>query len=130
MSKERLVQDQLNDILESIADIKEFTQGMVFEDFIVDKKTKAAVIRNMEIVGEAVGKLPEHIRSRYPKIPWGDICGIRNKIAHEYFGVDLSVVWQTIEDDLEPLAKTVSQILIDLGEDGRLPPTEDSVMRS
>ena len=124
MSKERILQDYLNDILEAITDIREFTDGMAFADFVADKKTKAAVIRNIEIIGEAAGKLPKQIHDSYPEIPWKDLCGLRNKMAHEYFGVDLTIVWQTLEDDLAPLASTISEILRDLAKESSTPPSE------
>jgi uncharacterized protein with HEPN domain len=116
MSKERLLQDYLNDIIESIADIKEFTKEMTIEDFVKDRKTTKAVVRCLEIIGEAANKIPQHIRNRYAGMPWEEISGMRNKIAHEYFGIDLNIVWQTIEEDIEPLASTVSQMLKDLIE--------------
>lgn len=116
MSKARFIQDYLNDILEAVADIKDFTKGMDYEAFVSDRKTRAATIRNMEIVGEAVGKIPIEIRNQYAEVPWGDICGIRNKLAHEYFGVNYAIVWQTIEDDLTPLTNTVLKILSELAD--------------
>lgn len=116
MSKERLLQDYLNDIIESITDIKEFTKGMTIEDFVKDRKTMKAVVRCLEIIGEAAAKIPQPIRNNYSEIPWEEISGMRNKIAHEYFGIDLNIVWQTIEEDLKPLMDTISQMLNDSGE--------------
>ncbi len=69
MSEERLLQDYLNDILESISDIREFIMGMSFDAFINDRKTVKAVIRSLEVIGEAVNKLPQDIRDRYPEHP-------------------------------------------------------------
>ncbi|HHT9106831.1 MAG TPA: HepT-like ribonuclease domain-containing protein [Candidatus Wujingus californicus] len=114
MSEERQLQDYLNDIIESISDIREFTKGMTYEDFTKDRKTIKAVVRSMEIIGEAVNKIPQHIRGNYPEIPWQEIVGMRNKIAHEYFGVDLDIVWQSIEEDFVPLEKTVKKMSHDL----------------
>jgi uncharacterized protein with HEPN domain len=105
MSEERQIQDYLSDILESITDIKDFIQGMTREDFDKDKKTIKAVVRSLEIIGEAVNKIPQHIQDSYPETPWQEIIGMRNKLIHEYFGVDLDIVWQTIEEDLVPLEK-------------------------
>ncbi|BBO18724.1 conserved hypothetical protein [Candidatus Brocadia pituitae] len=95
MSEERQVQDYLNDIMESISDIREFTKGMTVEDFAKDRKTIKAVIRSLEIIGEAVSKIPQHVRAKYPEISWQEIVGMRNKIIHEYFGIDLDIVWQS-----------------------------------
>lgn len=114
MSEERLIQDYLNDILESIADIREFVAGMDLDAFIADRKTNKAVIRSLEVIGEAVSKIPDDIRSRYPDIPWQEMTGMRNRLIHEYFGVDLSIVWRTIEEDLKPLETDISKINSDL----------------
>ncbi len=111
MSEERILLDYLNDILESISDIREFTAGMTTESFSGDKKTIKAVVRSLEVIGEAAGKIPDQIRDRYPEIPWQEITGMRNRLIHEYFGIDLDIVWQTIEEDLEPLDKVVKRIV-------------------
>lgn len=117
MSEERLLQDYLNDILESISDIREFISGMNFNAFSNDKKTTKAVIRCLEVLGEAVNKIPDSIRVRYPNTPWQEMIGMRNRLIHEYFGVDLNIVWQTIEEDLEPLEASVSKVYSDLYSD-------------
>jgi len=114
MSKERILLDYLNDIIESIADIKEFTTGMTRESFSTDKKTIKAVVRSLEVIGEAANKLPDHVRDRYPEISWQEIIGMRNRLIHEYFGVDLDIVWQTIEEDLEPLENAVKKIITEM----------------
>ena len=111
MSKEQVFLDYINDMLENIADIREFTAGMTRESFSTDKKTVKAVVRSLEVIGEAANKLPEHVRDGYPEISWIEIIGMRNRLIHEYFGVDLDIVWQTIEEDLEPLEKTVKRII-------------------
>lgn len=114
MSKERILLDYLNDIIESIADIKEFTNGMTRESFSIDKKTIKAVVRSLEVIGEAANKLPDDVRDRYPKISWQEIIGMRNRLIHEYFGVDLDIVWQTIEEDLEPLDNAVKKMITEM----------------
>lgn len=114
MSEERVLLDYLNDILESIADIREFTAGMNRESFCNDKKTIKAVVRSLEVIGEAVNKVPQHIRARYPEIPWQETIAMRNRLIHEYFGVDLEIVWQTIEEDLGLLEKIAKIIIEDL----------------
>lgn len=111
MSEERILLDYLNDILESIADVLEFTAGMSGEDFCNDKKTINAVVRSLEVIGEAAGKIPQKVRGIYPGIPWQETIAMRNRLIHEYFGVDLDIVWQTIEEDLFPLDKTVKRII-------------------
>jgi len=111
MSEGRVILDYLNDILESIADIREFTAGMTRESFAGDKKTIKAVVRSLEVIGEAANKLPNHIKEMHPEISWQETVDMRNRLIHEYFGVDLDIVWQTIEEDLEPLDKTVERII-------------------
>lgn len=114
MSKDRQILDYLNDILDSIADIKEFVKGMSCENFTGDKKTIKAVVRSLEVIGEAANKIPLDIRGSYPAIPWQEIIDMRNKLIHEYFGIDIDIVWQTIEDDLNPLEETARKILHEL----------------
>jgi uncharacterized protein with HEPN domain len=111
MSEKRILLDYLNDILESISDIREFIAGMDNDSFIKDKKTIKAVVRSLEVIGEATSKLPLNVRKMYPDIPWQETIAMRNRLIHEYSGVDLDIVWQTIEEDLEPLYKTVKRIV-------------------
>jgi len=96
MSEERLIQDYLIDILESIKDITDFTDGMTVDQFSVDRKTVRAVIRCLEVIGEAANKIPNNVREKYPEVPWIEIIGMRNRLIHEYFGVDVNIIWQTI----------------------------------
>jgi len=114
MYEERLLQDYLNDILESIEDIKEFTKEMSFEDFSKDRKTIKAVVRSLEVIGEVVNRIPQNIQEMYPETPWKEIISMRNKLIHEYFGVDIDIVWQTKDEDLIPLEKTVKQMISNL----------------
>jgi uncharacterized protein with HEPN domain len=111
MSNERTILDYLEDISGAISDIRSFVEGMSADGFMADKKTANAVIRSLEIIGEAAGKIPKDVRMRYPDVPWDEIIGMRNRLIHEYFGVDLDIVWQTIEDDLMPLETAIKAIL-------------------
>jgi len=99
------------DILESGSAILDFVKRLSFDDFCDDRKTYSAVIREFEIIGEAVGKLPESFRERRPDVEWQDIKDFRNLLSHEYFGVDLEIVWKIIEDDLPPLMDAVKEIV-------------------
>ena len=99
------------DILDSGSAILEFIDGLPFEQFCNDRKTCSAVIREFEIIGEAVGKLPDTLKQRYPDIEWQDIKDFRNILIHEYFGIDLEIVWKIIIDDLPVLMKTVREIV-------------------
>ena len=111
--KDREFSDYLNDILEAIDDIQSFIKDMSFTDLESDKKTLYAVIRCLEILGEAVRKIPKNVKERYPDIPWKEIAGIRDKLIHEYFGVDTQTIWDTIQEDLSPLKETITNIIND-----------------
>jgi uncharacterized protein with HEPN domain len=92
----------VGDILDSAEKILEYTDGFTFEEFIEDSKTVDAVIRNFEIIGEAANRLPDSFKEKYPEIDWFRIRGFRNRIVHEYFGIDYSIVW-IIKDSYLPL---------------------------
>ncbi|RJP36935.1 MAG: DUF86 domain-containing protein [Desulfobacteraceae bacterium] len=99
------------DIADSGKAILEYTEGLTFEDFSQDRKTFSAVIREFEIIGEAVGKIPENIRKDYQNVEWQDIKDFRNLLIHEYFGIDLEIVWKIIQDDLPILLRAIHEIL-------------------
>ena len=99
------------DILDSGSAIFEFVKGLSFEQFCNDRKTCSAVIREFEIIGEAVGKLPEGLKRARPDVEWQDIKDFRNLLTHEYFGVDLEIVWRIIEDDLPVLMDAIKGIM-------------------
>jgi uncharacterized protein with HEPN domain len=92
----------VSDILESAHKILDYTAGQTFLDFTKDDKTVDAVIRNFEIIGEAANRLPEEFRDHFPEIDWHHIRGFRNRIVHDYFGIDYSIVW-TIKETFLPL---------------------------
>ena len=99
------------DILDSGAAILSYVLGIPFDVFVQDRMRYSAVIREFEIIGEAVGKLPMALKDDYPDIPWHDIKDFRNLLAHEYFGVDLEIVWNTIHNDLPLLLDAVQRIV-------------------
>ncbi|RLF70239.1 MAG: DUF86 domain-containing protein [Thermoplasmata archaeon] len=109
--------DYILDILSSIQEIEEFVEGMDIEDFVEDRKTVNAVIRSLEVMGEAVKKTPPEIRERYPEIPWRYIAGMRDKLIHEYHGVDLEIVWEVIDKEIPPLKPLFEKILDELKEE-------------
>ncbi|MBI4388763.1 MAG: DUF86 domain-containing protein [Nitrospinae bacterium] len=90
----------IEDICEAIEKIGRYVAGMTRETFLSDEKTSDAVARNLEIIGEAANRLPENIKTKYPDIPWRKITGLRHRIVHEYFDVDLEIVWKIVRDDL------------------------------
>ncbi|HIJ95031.1 MAG TPA: DUF86 domain-containing protein [Desulfuromonadales bacterium] len=98
------------DILEAGTAIRSYVQGVTCDDFVHDRMRYSAVIREFEIIGEAVGKLSAELKGGYPDIPWQDIKDFRNLLAHEYFGVDLEIVWNTIFNDLPKLIDAVQKM--------------------
>ena len=103
--------DYLHDILDAIKKAQQFTEGLDFERFTADDKTVFAVIRALEIIGEAAKKLLKSVRNRYPQVPWREITGIRDKLIHDYFGVNMEVVWKTVQEDLLILKPLVAQMV-------------------
>ncbi|MFA6316497.1 MAG: DUF86 domain-containing protein [Elusimicrobiota bacterium] len=103
--------DYLEDIATSIRDARRFVKGMTLAGFRRDKKTQNAVIRSVEVVGEAAKKIPPSLRERYPGIPWKKMAGMRDKLAHEYFGIDLAMLWKVVQEDLPPLLPVVVKAL-------------------
>jgi len=101
----------LDDILEAIAWIWIYTTGFTYEMFHDDRKTIDAVVRNLEIIGEAVKQIPEGIRGQHPDIDWKKIAGLRDILIHNYFGIDLELIWDIVENKLAPLEERVTQML-------------------
>ena len=111
--------DYIKDMLESAEKAIAFVGDMSYEEFSEDDKTTYAVVRAIEIIGEAAKKVPKDLRDSYPEIPWREITGTRDKLVHEYFGVNLAVVWRTVQEDLPPLVDQLRSILDDfLDESG------------
>ena len=102
----------MDDILGTVDKIERFTENMNFESFSSDEKTVFAVIRGLEVIGEAVKNIPENVRINNPNIPWSEIAGMRDKLIHAYFGVDISVVWMTIKSDLSELKEAIKRISV------------------
>lgn len=112
--KRRDYSDYFQDIMDSINAVEEFMREIQYEDFKKDKKTIFAVIRGIEVIGEASKNIPKTIRSRYPQIPWNDMTDMRNKLIHEYFGVDIDVLWKTVQQDLPELKVLVLKVVDEL----------------
>lgn len=101
----------LEDILEAISRIEEYTQGLSFEEFAKNNLVIDAVVRNLEIIGEACRSLPEEIRQRNPDVEWRKIIGLRNILIHQYFGVDIEIVWDIVKNKLPDLKLKIKRIL-------------------
>jgi uncharacterized protein with HEPN domain len=102
---------RITDILECIAKIRRFTKGYSFDDFQGDEKTIDSVLRNLEIIGEAARHVPMEVQARYPELPWAEMLTMRNIVIHEYHGVNLSIIWQTVKEDLPSLVSPLKRIL-------------------
>lgn len=100
----------VEDILESIELVESYVTNMDFENFKNDRKTIDAVVRNFEIIGEASKNIPDDVKDKYQDIDWEGIVGLRNRIAHEYFGLSLTIVWTIIKQELPSLKKQMKQI--------------------
>lgn len=110
MSK-REIQLLLEDILEASQKIVSYTSGMSFDDFISDDKTSDAVVRNFEIIGEAANRVPADFKSNHPEIEWHRMTGLRNRIIHEYFGVNYATVWKIKEENIPELIDFIQQAI-------------------
>jgi uncharacterized protein with HEPN domain len=102
--------DYLIDILESALEVEVFIAGMSYDDFFRDKKTINAVIRSLEVMGEAAKRVPEEIRAKYPEIPWKRMAGMRDKLIHEYTGVDLETVWDEAANELPAIKPMLERL--------------------
>ncbi len=116
----------LADIFAAMVQARAFIEGMDIETFVADEKTVSAVIRQLEIIGEAAKNIPETIRRKYPHVPWRKMARTRDKLIHGYFAVDNRLVWKTVTDrDLVPSVQPmIAQILKDIAEEDALEPVE------
>ncbi len=95
-------------------DAEEFIQGLSYEDFAGDKKTFNAVVRALEVIGEAAKNVPTAMRRKYPAVPWKEMAGMRDKVIHFYFGVNREAVWLAVKDRIPTLRPMIEQVLRDL----------------
>ena len=101
----------LDDILEAIDRIRVYVQDMDDEAFVSDRKTQDAVVRNLELIGEASPNLSDELKARTNEIEWSKIIAFRNILAHEYFGVSIPIVWDIIQNKLDPLREVCTELL-------------------
>ena len=110
--------DYLRDIVEHSEAAIEFVDGVPDAEALAgDRRTFWAVIRALEVIGEAARHIPAEFRLKYPQVQWRGMTGMRDKVIHDYFGVDASVVWRTVREDLPPMCQSVRQILLELPRD-------------
>lgn len=104
-------QERIRDILDAVAEIQRFTENMNFEIFRADDRSIRAVEMNFIIIGESASHIPEEIEDKYPAIPWSLMRAMRNRIVHVYYQVDERLMWDTIQNDLPPLARSLEKLL-------------------
>lgn len=101
----------LGHILESIESIEAYVHGLEKDDFLNSEEKQDAVIRRIEIIGEATRNIPSSFRKQHAHIPWKDIAGMRDKLAHDYFGVSLNVAWEVVKNDLPKLKRDIKKLV-------------------
>ena len=107
----KLAKPYLEHILQECEFLVEKSKGIIFEDFIENPVLTRAFVRSLEVVGEAVKNLSDEFRKKYPEIPWKEIAGMRDKLIHEYFGVNYRIVWKTVQQEIPKLKKQVEEIM-------------------
>ena len=107
---ERPLSQVLQDILETIAFLESFTDGVALDEFEANPEKLFAVVKALEITGEAVKKIPDSIRSQHPQIPWKDIAGMRDVLVHQYWRIDSKVVWSTVQTGIPLLKAVISEL--------------------
>lgn len=112
----REIGDFIEDIIDAITKATKFVEGVSYEEFTKDDKTIFAVIRAIEIIGETAKNIPEDTKKGYPEIPWKRMAGMRDKVIHGYFGVDIKVVWNTIKEEIPEVKSLFEKMLKDLEE--------------
>lgn len=111
MSKGREIVDYLADILTAIVEVEDFIQSMSFEEFAADKKTVNAVIRSLEVLGEATKHIPAAFRNKKADIPWSKMAGMRDVLIHDYMGVDLMTVWKVARERLPVIRPLIEDLV-------------------
>ena len=117
MKRKRTYTDYLLDILSNIEKAERFVENVGFDDFRANDEKVYAVVHALQTIGEAARHLPKSLRQRYAEIPWDDVVGMRDIVIHEYFGVDLEIIWRTVQRDLSALNDVVKRMLEDSAQE-------------
>ncbi|MBA3019382.1 MAG: DUF86 domain-containing protein [Desulfobacteraceae bacterium] len=107
-SKDRI---RVRHILDEANEASKYAEGISFDEFVEDGKTVRAIIRSIEVIGEAASKISIEFREEHPDVPWQKIIGMRNRLIHVYFDIDYNVIWQTVKENLPPLIEQLQSIL-------------------
>ena len=107
----------LSDALEAIKRINDYISGMDYKAFLEDLKTRDAVLRNLEVIGESSKNIKDDFRELYPNVPWKEMSGLRDKLIHHYFGVNFEIVWTIIHDELPGVKKNINTILNEISSE-------------
>jgi len=111
MSEKRRDKDYLSDIFEAIVRIKAYTEDYDHDKLFSDIKTQDAIVRNLEVIGEATKNLSRSLKNKYSEIPWKDLAGLRDKLIHHYFGIDYDIVWNIVEKELAHLRIQIEDLI-------------------
>ena len=112
----RIIALYLNDILEAVERIEKYTDGLTFENFSKNPLVVDAVIRNFEIIGEAAKNIPAGVKENQPQIQWKEMAGMRDKLSHEYFGVNMEILWRTAKNRLPVLKPQIKELIYEEGK--------------
>jgi len=105
----------LEDIIDAAEAVREYVAGMGKSELARDRRTSDAVVRNLEVIGEAVKKLPAQVKRDHPEVEWKKIAGLRDILIHDYFGIDVDIVWDVLQNKVPVLVEQVRRILIESG---------------
>src|SRR3989338_38166 len=114
---ERSYKDFLQDIFDAMNKAQSFVSSMEYEVFKNDDKTAYAVVRALEVIGEATKHVPENLRQKYPGVPWQDMAGMRDVLIHAYFGVDIETVWLTVTEKISQIKPLIEKVLKETGNE-------------